>query len=308
MNALNWAEIERNLPRIVRLLGLLLFLGSCTLFVGHATADTHSVPSSQTDEFTIIDAHIHTHFSGKPERTSGIPDSREQLLKEMKANRVVGAIAHLDSKAENFDPKLLDQGVAFCLGLPANPDLKFVEAFLKSKKGRCLKVYLGYVHQFANHPNYRKAYHLAQKYNVPVVFHTGDTYSINGKLKYADPLTIDEVAVDFRKVNFVIAHVGNPWIQSAAEVAYKNPNVYVDGSALLIGDLTKAPGPKVDELLIKPISWTFTYLEDPSKLMYGTDWPLTDMASYLAAFKRAIPREHWRAVFHDNAARVFHLK
>jgi hypothetical protein len=308
MKGRTWTSAPRLSPRVARASGLLLSVLSCAFLAGAVTADTKLASTPQTEEFPIIDAHIHTHFSGKPERTSGIPDSREQLLKEMKANRVVGAIAHLDSTAENFDPKLLDQGVTFCLGLPANPDLKFVEAFLKSKKGRCLKVYLGYVHQFANHPNYRKAYQLAQKYHVPVVFHTGDTYSKDGKLKYADPLTIDEVAVDFRKVNFVIAHVGNPWIQSAAEVAYKNPNVYIDGSALLIGDLSKTPEPKVDELLIKPISWTFTYLEDPSKLMYGTDWPLTDMASYLAAFKRAIPKEHWRAVFHDNAARVFQLK
>jgi hypothetical protein len=39
--------------------------------------------------------------------------------------------------------------------------------------------------------------------------------------------------------------------------------------------------------------------------MFGTDWPLTDIGPYLEAFKRAIPREHWKAVFHDNAARVY---
>lgn len=257
--------------------------------------------------FPIIDAHIHTHFRNAPERTSGIPDTSEQLQKEMKANGVTGAIAHLDAKAKDFHPEVKKYGVAYCLGLSAKPDLKLIESFLKEKKARCLKVYLGYEHQFANHPRYRAVYKIAEKYKVPVVFHTGDTYSIDGKLKYSDPLTIDEVAVDFRKVNFVIAHVGNPWIQSAAEVAYKNPNVYIDGSALLIGDLSKSPPAKVEEFVIKPLAWTFGYLEDPTKLMYGTDWPLTDMASYLEAFKKAIPKEHWKAVFHDNAAKVFGL-
>jgi uncharacterized protein len=39
--------------------------------------------------------------------------------------------------------------------------------------------------------------------------------------------------------------------------------------------------------------------------MFGTDWPLTGMKAYVEAYKRAIPREHWQAVFHDNAVRVF---
>jgi predicted TIM-barrel fold metal-dependent hydrolase len=149
---------------------------------------------------------------------------------------------------------------------------------------------------------------MAEKYDVPVVFHTGDTSSTRAKLKFADPLTIDEVAVDHPKVRFVIAHCGNPWIESAAEVAYKNPNVYLEGSALLIGDLDQMPREKVDLYVVRPLSWIFGYVEDPTKLMFGSDWPLTEISSYVKAFKRAIPREHWQAVFHDNAVRVFKLK
>jgi len=178
---------------------------------------------------------------------------------------------------------------------------------LTSRKFRCIKIYLGYVYQYANDPAYHPAYRLAAKHGVPVVFHTGDTYSSNGKLKYSDPLTIDEVAVDFPNVTFVIAHAGNPWIQSAAEVAYKNPNVYLEASALLIGDLAAEPKAKIDTYIVKPLSWVFGYIEDPTKVMFGTDWPLTGMATYIDAYKKAIPPEHWAAVFHDNAARVFQL-
>jgi predicted TIM-barrel fold metal-dependent hydrolase len=39
--------------------------------------------------------------------------------------------------------------------------------------------------------------------------------------------------------------------------------------------------------------------------MFGTDWPLTEMKPYVESYKSAIPKEHWRAVFHDNAVRVF---
>ena len=188
-----------------------------------------------------------------------------------------------------------------CVGVSAQPKVTLIEDGLRSGRYGCIKIYLGYVHQFAYDKNYEPAYELAEKYDVPVVFHTGDTDSIRAKLKFADPLTIDEVAVDHPKVRFVIAHCGNPWIESAAEVAYKNPNVYLDGSALLIGNLDRVPRHKVDAYVVRPLAWIFGYVEDPTKLMFASDWPLTDINSYVRAFKRAIPREHWEAVFHDNS-------
>jgi len=42
--------------------------------------------------------------------------------------------------------------------------------------------------------------------------------------------------------------------------------------------------------------------------LYGSDWPLVNMGQYIEAIKKAIPEEHWKAVFHDNAVNVFKLK
>jgi predicted TIM-barrel fold metal-dependent hydrolase len=94
-----------------------------------------------------------------------------------------------------------------------------------------------------------------------------------------------KVAVDHRKVTFVIAHCGNPWIESAAEVAYKNDNVYLECSALLLGNLDELPKEQVDTYVVRPISWIFGYVEKPTKLMFGTDWPLTDVKPYVDAYK-----------------------
>lgn len=255
----------------------------------------------------MIDAHTHTRFDGRFERTSRIKVTAEEYFREWKVAGVVGAISHLADDDSGYVDSLRAHNVIFCAGVGDRVDLRHIEDGLKAGRFGCIKIYLGYVHHWAYDSAYRPVYRLAERYDVPVVFHTGDTYSPRGKLKYADPLTIDEVAVDFPKVTFVIAHCGNPWIQSAAEVAYKNPNVYLDGSALLIGDLAAEPG-QVEEFMVKPLAWVFGYVEDPSKLMFGTDWPLTDIPGYLSAFKRAIPRRYWKQVFHDNAARVFKFK
>ena len=264
-------------------------------------------PARSSNGLGIIDAHTHTEFSGRLDKTRGVAITEEQYFEEWRRAGVVGAISHTHAERTPPAPDLRNHNVMNCLGLDAKPNASLLEEGLRSGKYGCIKIYLGYVHQYAYDKNYEPAYELAEKYDVPVVFHTGDTYSTRAKLKYADPLTIDEVAVDHPKIRFVIAHCGNPWIESAAEVAYKNRFVYLDGSALLIGNLDKMPRSKVDNYVVRPISWVFGYLEDPTKLMFGSDWPLTDIHSYVKAFKRAIPREHWQAVFHDNAARVFRL-
>ena len=288
----------------------LLVLSGCTtapVTKTDAKAEAKIKGSSAAEEpLEIIDAHTHNHFTGKPERTSSIPDTREQYLKEFREANVVGAVAHMGADDEP-DTSLHAYGVVHCAGVGVHPNVKKIEAGLKSGKYGCIKIYLGYVHQWAYDKNYEPAYKLAEKYDVPVVFHTGDTYSTKGKLKYSDPLTIDEVAVDHPKVQLVIAHCGNPWFQSAAEVAYKNPNVALECSALLIDDMNAKGEAAVNRLMVEPIRWIFDYLEDPSKMMFGTDWPLVHIKDYAEAYKRAIPREHWKAVFHDNAVRIFKI-
>ena len=55
---------------------------------------------------------------------------------------------------------------------------------IRSGQAVALKAYLGYLHHFANDPGYRPYYELAEKYKLPVFFHTGDTYSAFAKLKF----------------------------------------------------------------------------------------------------------------------------
>jgi hypothetical protein len=264
------------------------------------------VNAQQDGSMPIIDAHTHTSFTGDIEPTTGRPRTMDQYFKEWSEAGIVGAVAHTSATGENFYD-LEKRNVIHCGGVGETVDLKRIENGLKSRQYRCVKIYLGYGHRYAYDRQYEPIYALALKYDVPVVFHTGDTYSKTAKLKFADPLTIDEVAVDHPKINFVIAHCGNPWIESAAEVAYKNPNVYLECSAMLTGDMDQLPKEKVETYVVRPIAWVFGYLEDPKKLMFGSDWPLVSMKPYVEAYKRAIPREHWKAVFHDNAVRVFKL-
>jgi uncharacterized protein len=287
-------------PRAAASAVALLFLAACS---PRPAADSRAADPP----LRIIDAHVHTHFVDGPDPLSGLDGSRAGFLASMRRAGVVGAVA-MDARDGTGYVDLSAEGVIHCGGVPEPPDTVPLAVGLADGRYKCLKIYLGYVSRTAADPAYEPVYALAAHHHVPVVFHTGDTSTPDGKVRYSDPLPIDEVAVDHRDVRFVIAHAGNPWIQTAAEIAYKNPNVYIEASALMVGDPAKRDTAWVRRYVEEPISWVFGYIEDPTKMMFGTDWPLVDMAGYVEAYKRAIPREHWQAVFHDNAARVFGME
>lgn len=185
-----------------------------------------------------------------------------------------------------------------------------VEAHIKSGRVIALKAYLGYLHFGPDYIGYRPYYELAARYRLPVIFHTGDTYSPYAKLKYAHPLGVDEVAVDHPEVRFVLAHVGNPWMIDAAEVVYKNVNVWADLSGLLVGseeELLAEEGREARQDTIERLRQAFRYAERPNRFLYGTDWPLAPMLVYRAFIQEAIPEAFHELIFEENARRLFAL-
>ncbi|MFA6316476.1 MAG: amidohydrolase family protein [Elusimicrobiota bacterium] len=265
-----------------------------------------ALASPAAKAFPIVDCHTHTSFGHKPVPLFGGAYTLEDYLKQRKAAGITASVS-MEHYEDDKSPDLRERRVLQCAGVGQSVDLERIEAGLASGRYGCVKIYLGYIPRYASDTAYGPVYRLAARFDVPVVFHTGDTSERDALIKYADPMAIDEVAVANRDVRFVIAHLGNPWVETATEIVYKNPNVYVEASALLIGDFSKLDPKNVEEYVIKPIRWSFNWIEDPSKFMFGTDWPLNDMKAYLDAYKRAIPAKHWNAVFCSNAVRVFRI-
>jgi predicted TIM-barrel fold metal-dependent hydrolase len=183
-----------------------------------------------------------------------------------------------------------------------------VDEVLATGRVVALKGYLGYLHYEPSHPHYHRYYELAGRHKLPVMFHTGDTYSPLAKLRFAHPLGVDDVAVDFPNVNFVICHVGNPWFTDAAEVIYKNMNVWADLSGLIVGTPEAFSGENAADAmndLVHEIRRAIAYSERPNRFLYGTDWPLAPMANYRDFARAAVPEELHELVFEENARRLF---
>ena len=154
-----------------------------------------------------------------------------------------------------------------------------------------------------------------RKFDIPIS-PTGDTWATKAKVKYAHPLLVDEVAVNHPEVKFILAHLGNPWLIDAAEVVFKNENVWADLSGLLVGDDnalklqpdgTITPNTYLADVA-HDIRKAFRYTEKPDRFLYGSDWPLAPMASYRKFIEAVVPKEHHEAVFYLNAKKLFKLQ
>src|SRR5262249_28831802 len=175
---------------------------------------------------------------------------------------------------------------------------------------KALKAYLGYLHYGPDDSGYRPYYELAERFRVPVIFHTGDTYSTRAKLRYAHPLLVDEVAVDHPGVKFVVAHLGNPWLTEAAEVVYKNVNVWADLSGLAVGTVEDFTGEERREALEEvklTVGRALRYAERANRFLFGSDWPLAPLDTYRALVASAVPEIYHPFIFEENARTLFQL-
>jgi len=184
-------------------------------------------------------------------------------------------------------------------------------SFLKSHAGQSrivgFKIYAGYYHFNINDPVYTPVYKLAAEHGLTVAIHTGDTYAETGLLEYSHPLAADRLAVNFRDVNFMLCHMGDPWIMDACEIAYKNRNVYVDISGLQAGDAALLAATEARPHVMHHYIQGLSYLNNYKKVLFGTDWPLVPLGAYIEFCKKLVPGDAYEDVFYGNAAALFGL-
>ena len=278
----------------------------------------------------MIDVHIHAVPPNLPGTGSlsgtlrlPAPSLAAFLRQQMQLSGTTQAFAMGAWDVGENDPLGIDRTLAIAEMVPGmkaigcmdptrtdEPHFRRVEEQLAAGRVVALKGYLGYLHYEPAHANYRRYYELAAKFKLPVMFHTGDTYSPMANLKYAHPLGVDEVAVDHPDTRFLICHIGNPWVTDAAEVIYKNMNVWADLSGLVVGDetsFTSEEGRDRIADLTHEILRIISYSERPTRFLYGTDWPLSPMPAYRDFVRDAVPQDLHDMVFEENAKVLFRL-
>lgn len=272
----------------------------------------------------VIDAHIHC-FDCEPfeqlASESGTVNTMAGLQAAMAKAGIRLAIAMGNAGEDEGEVPLrtswpldgLAIPIAECIGIDeasvnASADNKVLERYDKAlalPTSVGLKVYAGYRPIHVADKRYHPFYELARAHDVPVVIHTGETALPEALLKYAHPLTVDELAVQFPDVRFVMAHTGNPWIIDAVQVARKNPNVCLELSGLFAGRFDAQVIAEEERAYLDYIRMWTKYLGRYDKILYGSDWPLVNQADYQELMATVIPPQHHQAFFCDNARAVF---
>lgn len=263
----------------------------------------------------IIDCHTHLNRYEEGQWAT-LAERYAELKRDMRANGVDHALvlsSYLVTEARPSTREILevvgdDPQIGVVAGVSyynyRAADLADLRSLLREGRIRGLKLYPGYEAFYVHDPRMRVVYELAGEFNVPVMIHTGDTYDPKGKLKYAHPLEVDEIAVDFREVTFVICHLGNPWVTDAMEVIYKNDNVVGDISGFTLGHFDE----RFEQYMLQAVKQVLIFAGNPSSLLFGTDWPICQMSSYLRFVRNlGLSDEDTELVLWKNTARIFKL-
>jgi predicted TIM-barrel fold metal-dependent hydrolase len=146
-------------------------------------------------------------------------------------------------------------------------------------------------------------YEVAAEARVPIVFHTGQTGIGAGlpggrgiKLRYSDPMLIDDVAADFPGLTVILAHPSVPWQDAALSIATHKANVYIDLSGwsprYFPPQLVRAAGGRL-----------------AGKMLFGSDYPLIRPQRWISDFRQLGLKDAVEPlIMKENAVRALGLK
>jgi predicted TIM-barrel fold metal-dependent hydrolase len=278
------------------------------------------------DNLVAIDVHVHAHGEDDGHGDVGaaakkyfgqtdVPVGLTELAAYYRERKMACVIFSVDEKLSGRPTVPNDDVLA---AAAANPDvlIPFVsvdptrgaEALAETRR----LIAGGNVRGFKLHPplqgfwpNDRSIYpwyEIVQETRLPVIFHTGHSGIGTGarggggiRLKYGDPMPIDDVAVDFPDMPIVLAHPSFPWQDAAISVCLHKPNVYID----LSGWSPKYFAPVL-------VQYADTLLRD--KVLFGSDYPLITPDRWLKDFATLPIRDEVRPkILKGNAVRLLGL-
>ena len=150
-------------------------------------------------------------------------------------------------------------------------ELEYGHQVLGLRGIKLMPMYAGFFPQ-EGRLNYLWSY--AQNHGLPVLLHTGTTFVSQGWIETTLPRHIDVVARRYPEVRIIMAHLGHPYEGECVAVIRKHPHVYADVSALHY-----RPWQLFHSLMLVQEYGVW------HKLLFGTDFPITNVAESLAGLR-----------------------
>jgi hypothetical protein len=284
------------------------------------------------DDVVAIDFHVHVevnadghdHLSPELREAANVYFHGEPLLPDGQAvadyyrqRKMMAVVFPVDDELTTGQPRLRNEDVLDAA--VANPDVLIPFASIDPRRGgegvaeaRGL-VEGGMVKGFKFHPNLQQfhpndpsvypLYEVLAEAGSIALFHTGHSGIGTGlpggggiRLKYSNPMDVDDVAVDFPDLRIVLAHPSFPWQDEALSVAMHKNQVFID----LSGWSPKYFPPQL-------VRYAGSMLRN--QILFGTDYPLIDPERWLADFDGLeLPYEVRPLILRENAIRLLDLR
>jgi hypothetical protein len=171
-----------------------------------------------------------------------------------------------------------------------------------------IKIYPGYIPIYPNSGFYNSIFELLIKYNKVLAVHTGMLANLRGKLKYAHPLHLDDVAVDYPNLRIVMCHFGNPFLSEAAAVMERNHNIYADLSGLIEGIFDVREFMRDENSYIEVLKTWINYVGDNKRFMFGSDWPAVKCDVYSEFVTELFAPNDIEDILVNNALKIYNIK
>jgi len=278
------------------------------------------------DALVAIDVHVHLEHDATPTETDeaarkyfgkGVAAHGAKALADYYRSRKMGCIVFTVDEHLTGRPHLTNDDILAFAAANADIALPFVSVdptrgapavaearrLVATGAVRGLKLHPPLQQFFPNDRAAYAVYEVFAEAKLPVLFHTGHSGIGTGmpggggvRLKYGNPMMIDDVAVDFPDMPIILAHPSFPWQDEAISVCLHKPQVYID----LSGWSPKYFSPTL-------VQYANTLLKH--KVLFGSDYPWITPDRWLADFDTIDIRDDVRPlVLKANAARLFGLQ
>jgi hypothetical protein len=218
--------------------------------------------------------------------------------------RLTGRPIVSNDEVADFAEANADIAIAFASIDPARGAEGVREARRLVESGRVhgLKLHPPVQQFFPNDPIAYPLYEVFAEAKLPVLFHTGHSGIGTGmpggggiRLKFGNPMPIDDVAVDFPDMPIILAHPSFPWQDEAISICLHKPQVYID----LSGWSPKYFSPTL-------VQYAGTLLKH--KVLFGSDYPLITPDRWISDFEKIDIKPDARPlILKQNAVRLFGL-
>jgi predicted TIM-barrel fold metal-dependent hydrolase len=283
------------------------------------------------DELVAVDVHVHVEADAKgrmslpdelmagsakyfktEERTATVP----QIAEYYRERRMAAVVFTVDSQTATGHPAISSEEIAEACAdhtdvlIPfgsvdpwrGKAAVKQARTLIEKYGVRGFKFHPSVQAFHPNNPFVYPLYEVLAEHRAIALFHTGQTgigAGVRGgggiRLKYANPMVVDDVAAGFPDMPIILAHPSFPWQDEALAVATHKPQVYID----LSGWSPKYFPPQL-------VQYANTLLKD--KVLFGSDFPVITPDRWLADFDKLDIRPEVRPmILKDNAVRLFGL-